>query len=385
MTSQSTSYSVPVELGERSYRILIDHGLLSRTGTVLQEVGCKGKVGVITDRNLARHHLKPLLRSLRRAGFDAVSLILPPGERTKSLRTIARILDTLAQAKFERRSTLVALGGGVIGDLTGFAAAIYLRGIPFVQIPTSLVAQVDSSVGGKTGVDHRLGKNLIGAFHQPRCVIIDLTTLRTLPAREWIAGLAEVIKYGVIADETFFEFLDRDIERILHYDEHAVSMIIKRSCEIKAQVVAEDERESDRRRVLNFGHTIGHALEAISGYRGLVHGEAVGIGMVQEADIARHLGLCGMDVVERIRRLVRAAGLPYDMPNAPFSRLWNAMQSDKKVLHGTVYCVLPSRIGDVAIVPLNRQDCAKWFATVATGRRGPRANARRSARISGRH
>jgi 3-dehydroquinate synthase len=378
MTSQSTSHTVPVELGERSYRILIDRGLLSRTGAVLQEVGCRGKVGVITDRNLARHHLRPLLRSLRHAGFDTVRVILPPGERTKSLGTIARILDTLVQAKFERRSTLVALGGGVIGDLTGFAAAIYLRGIPFVQVPTSLVAQVDSSVGGKTGVDHRLGKNLIGAFHQPRCVLIDTGTLRTLPAREWIAGLAEVIKYGVIADEPFFEFLDRDIERILRYDETAVSRLITRSCEIKAQVVAEDERESDRRRILNFGHTVAHALEAVTGYRGLVHGEAVGIGMVQEADIARHLGLCDADVVERIRRLVRAAGLPYDMPRIPFSRLWTAMLSDKKVVDGTVHCVLPKRIGDVAIVPLRRRDCAKWFAGTNAGRRsGSRAARRR--------
>jgi 3-dehydroquinate synthase len=373
MSGESTPHCVPVHLGERSYRILIGPGLLSRAGTLLEEAGCTGKVGVITDRNLAQHHLRPLLRSLRHAGFDAISVILPPGERTKSLRTIALILDRLVREKFERRSTLVALGGGVIGDLTGFAAAIYLRGIPFVQVPTSLVAQVDSSVGGKTGVDHRLGKNLIGAFHQPRCVLIDTATLRTLPTREWIAGLAEVIKYGVIADDTFFDFLERDIDRILHYEEQAVSRIITRSCEIKAHVVAEDEREADRRRILNFGHTVGHALEAISGYRGLVHGEAVGIGMVQEADIARHLGLCGKEVVDRIRRLVRAAGLPYDMPNVPFSRLWDAMLTDKKVQQGTVYCVLPRRIGDVAIVPLRRQNCAEWFGTLTPERRARRS------------
>jgi 3-dehydroquinate synthase len=373
------SHTVPVVLGERSYRILIDRGLLSRAGTVLQEVGCKGKICVITDKNVARHHLRSLLRSLRQAGFDTASVILPPGERTKSLRTIARILDTLVQARFERRSTLLALGGGVIGDLTGFAAAIYLRGIPFVQVPTSLVAQVDSSVGGKTGVDHRLGKNLIGAFHQPRCVLIDTGTLRTLPAREWTAGLAEVIKYGVIADETFFEFLDRDIEQIRRREEVAVSHIITRSCEIKAQVVTEDERECDRRRSLNFGHTIAHALEAVTGYRRLVHGEAVGIGMVQEADLARYLGLCGVQVVERIRRLVQAAGLPHDMPRIPFMRLWNAMQSDKKVVHGMVHCALPTRIGDVAIVPLLRQDCANWFAGAnAVGRSDPPAARRKS-------
>ncbi|HEX2055564.1 MAG TPA: 3-dehydroquinate synthase [Nitrospiraceae bacterium] len=382
MSGETTSHCVPVQLGERSYRILIGRGLLSRAGTVLQDIGCNGKVGVITDRNLARYHLRPLLRSLRHAGFDSVSVILPPGERTKSLRTIGAILDRLVREKFERRSTLLALGGGVIGDLTGFAAAIYLRGIPFVQVPTTLVAQVDSSVGGKTGIDHRLGKNLIGAFHQPRCVLVDTGTLHTLPAREWIAGLAEVIKYGVIADDAFFDFLDRDIDRILRHEEEAVSRIITRSCEIKAQVVAEDERESDRRRILNFGHTIGHALEAIGGYRGLVHGEAVGIGMVQEADIARHLGSCGKEVVERIRGLVRAAGLPYDMPHVPFPRLWDAMLSDKKVQHGTVYCVLPRRIGEVAIVPLRRQDCADWFATMTPGSRAGTSARRKSKTAS---
>ena len=380
MIGESASHTVPVELGERSYRIIIDRGLLSRTGTILHELGSKGKVGIITDKNLARHYLKPLTRSLVDAGFQPASVILPPGERTKSLRTIERVLDQLVREKFERRSTLLGLGGGVIGDLTGFAAAIYLRGIPFVQVPTSLVAQVDSSVGGKTGVDHRLGKNLIGAFHQPRCVLVDTATLRTLPAREWIAGLAEVIKYGVIADEAFFEFLERNIDRILRHDEDAVSRIITRSCEIKAQVVAEDERESDRRRILNFGHTIAHALETMSGYRGLVHGEAVGIGMVQEADIARHLGLGTSEVVERIRRLMRAAGLPYDMPRMPFARLWDAMQSDKKVLHGTVYCVLPKRIGEVAIVPLQRHDCADWFAGMTAGKRAPRSGGLRKGR-----
>ena len=366
------SHCVSVDLGERAYRIVIGRGLISRVGTLLKELRCKGKVGIVTDKNVARHYLKPATRSIVDAGFQVASVILPPGERTKSLRTVSRILDELVRRRLERQSTLLALGGGVVGDLAGFAAAIYLRGIPFVQIPTSLVAQVDSSVGGKTGVDHQLGKNLIGAFHQPRSVLIDTATLRTLPAREWIAGLAEVIKYGVIDDATFFDFLDRNIERIVHYDEEAVSRVITRSCEIKAQVVAQDERESDRRRILNFGHTIGHALEAASGYRGLVHGEAVAIGMVQEADLARYLGLCGMDVVERIRHIVQAAGLPHALPRISFVKLWSAMQSDKKVLHGTVYCVLPKRIGDVAIVPLDRQACAEWFTGITAAQRAPR-------------
>jgi 3-dehydroquinate synthase len=384
MIGGSSCRTVPVELGERSYRILIGRGLLSDVGTILKQLQRRDKVGVITDKNLARRYLKPVMRSIADAGYQTVAVVLPPGERTKSLRTISRILDELVRRKFERGSTLVALGGGVIGDLTGFAAAIYLRGIPFIQVPTSLVAQVDSSVGGKTGVDHPLGKNLIGAFHQPRSVLADTATLRTLPPREWIAGLAEVIKYGIIADEAFFDFLAYNIARILDHDEDAVLRVITRSCEIKAQVVAEDEQESDRRRVLNFGHTIGHALEALGGYRSLIHGEAVGIGMVQEAEMARHLGLCDRDVVERIRCIVQAAGLPHELPHVSFAKLWNAMQTDKKVAHGTVYCVLPKRIGQVVIVPLDRQDCAKWFAeatTATTGRRTRRTRRRRNAGV----
>jgi 3-dehydroquinate synthase len=252
----------------------------------------------------------------------------------------------------------------VIGDLTGFAAAIYQRGIPFVQVPTTLVAQVDSSVGGKTGVDHPKGKNLIGAFNQPRAVLIDPATLATLPPREWVAGLAEVIKYGVIADGLFFEYLEQHIAPILKLEADPVAQIVKRSCQIKAQVVSEDEREADRRRILNFGHTIGHALESLGGYRGLIHGEAVAIGMVYEADLARHLGYCGQDVVTRLRTLVEAAGLSTRLPRVTFSALWNAMQQDKKVSAGTVYCVVPERIGAVRIVPLARDRTRAWFEAV---------------------
>jgi 3-dehydroquinate synthase len=315
---------------------------------------------------------------------------LPPGERTKTLGTIAKILDALARHKFERQSLLLALGGGVIGDVTGFAAAIYQRGIPFVQVPTTLVAQVDSSVGGKTGVDHRLGKNLIGAFYQPRAVLIDPLTLRTLPRREWVAGLAEVIKYGIIADEEFFAFLEREIHALLKLDEEPVIHAIKRSCEIKAQVVAEDERESDRRRILNYGHTIGHALESLAGYRGLIHGEAVGIGLVQEADLACHMGLCGRDVVERIRSLVQRAGLSEQVSQASFTSLWGAMQHDKKVAGGRVIGVWPLRIGEVVIRPIEQQVCAAWFQSKqgrgsrpSTGRQPGKHPVRRMARARG--
>ncbi len=307
---------VPVTLGERSYDIVLHPGLLATVGDRLSALTTSPKIGVVTDRHVASRYLQGTLRSLRKAGYDPTPIILPPGERTKTLGTIAKILDVLARHKFERQSLLLALGGGVIGDVTGFAAAIYQRGIPFVQVPTTLVAQVDSSVGGKTGVDHRLGKNLIGAFYQPRAVLIDPLTLRTLPRREWIAGLAEVIKYGIIADEEFFAFLEQEIPALLKLEEEPVIHAIKRSCEIKAQVVAADERESDRRRILNYGHTIGHALESLAGYRGLIHGEAVGIGLVQEADLACHMGLCGREVVERIRSLVQRAGLSEQVPQS---------------------------------------------------------------------
>jgi 3-dehydroquinate synthase len=352
---------VPVTLGERSYNIVLHPGLLATVGDRLRGLTTSPKVGVVTDRHVASHYLQGALRSLRKAGYDPTPIILPPGERTKTLGTIAKILDALAKHKFERQSLLLALGGGVIGDMTGFAAAIYQRGIPFVQVPTTLVAQVDSSVGGKTGVDHRLGKNLIGAFYQPRAVLIDPLTLRTLPRREWIAGLAEVIKYGIIADEEFFAFLEQEISALLELKEEPVIHVIKRSCEIKAQVVAADERESDRRRILNYGHTIGHALESLAGYRGLIHGEAVGIGLVQEADLACHMGLCGRDVVERISSLVQCTGLSERVSTTSFTSLWGAMQHDKKVVGARVIGVWPVRIGEVVIRPIERQVCAEWF------------------------
>jgi 3-dehydroquinate synthase len=368
--------TIPVTLGERSYNIVLHPGLLGTVGARLTAFTTSPKIGVVTDKHVASHYLQETLRSLCKAGYDPTPIILPPGERTKTLGTIAKILDVLARQKFERQSLLLALGGGVIGDITGFAAAIYQRGIPFVQVPTTLVAQVDSSVGGKTGVDHRLGKNLIGAFYQPRAVLIDTLTLRTLPRREWIAGLAEVIKYGIIADEEFFAFLEQEMPALLKLEEAPVMHAIKRSCEIKAQVVVEDERESDRRRILNYGHTIGHALESLSGYRGLIHGEAVGIGLVQEADLASHMGLCGRDLVERIRSLVQRAGLSEQVSEASFTSLWGAMQHDKKVIGGEVIGVWPVQIGKVLIRPIERQVCATWFQNKHGRRRRPSSSRR---------
>ena len=375
---------VPVTLGERSYDIVLHSGLLARVGDRLRTLTTSPKIGVVTDRHVASRYLQGTLRSLRKAGYDPTPIILPPGERTKTLGTIAKILDALARHKFERQSLLLALGGGVIGDVTGFAAAIYQRGIPFVQVPTTLVAQVDSSVGGKTGVDHRLGKNLIGAFYQPRAVLIDPLTLRTLPRREWVAGLAEVIKYGIIADEEFFAFLEQEISALLKLEEEPVIHLIKRSCEIKAQVVAADERESDCRRILNYGHTIGHALESLAGYRGLIHGEAVGIGLVQEADLACHMGLCGREVVERIRSLVQRAGLSDQVSQASFTSLWGAMQHDKKVVAGRVIGVWPVRIGEVVIRPIEQEVCAEWFQSKYRRRNRPSGGRQQSKRPVGR-
>jgi 3-dehydroquinate synthase len=359
-----TGQRIPVRLAERSYDIFLEPGSSRTLGDRLKRLVETDRIGIVTDRHVARHYLKPTMDSLKHAGLDPVPIVLSPGERTKTLATVARILDVLAARKFERRSVVVALGGGVIGDLAGFAASIYQRGIPYVQVPTTLVAQVDSSVGGKTGVDHRLGKNLIGAFHQPRAVIIDPFMLHTLPRREWIAGLAEVIKYGVIADEAFFSFLEASMPDLLKLDAQSVMRAVARSCEIKAEVVAADERESDRRRILNYGHTIGHALESLGGYARLIHGEAVGIGLVAEAELSVHLGLCGADVAARIRRLVQAAGLPDRLPSKTlFTGLWGAMQHDKKVVGGTILGVWPVRIGDVVIRPLDQNDCAEWFQT----------------------
>lgn len=374
--TNNSSSSIHVELGARSYSIVIRRDLLQDLGEELKRLKCAGKVGIVTDRNLAKHYLTQVTRRLKMAGYTVVSIVLPAGERTKTLRSIGTVMDALVAARFERSSTLLALGGGVIGDITGFAAAIYQRGIPFVQVPTSLVAQVDSSVGGKTGVDHPKGKNLIGAFNQPRAVFIDPAMLATLPPREWKAGLAEVIKYGVIEDAAFFDYLERNVEAINHLRDDAVTHMVKRSCEIKAQVVSEDEREADRRRILNFGHTIGHALESLGGYRGFIHGEAVAVGMVYEADLARHLGYCREETVARLRSLVKEAGLPDRLPKVAFNALWGAMQQDKKVSAGTIYCVVPERIGAVRIIPLEKSQTRAWFQDVRVRESGERKRAK---------
>ncbi|GKS60445.1 3-dehydroquinate synthase [Nitrospira sp.] len=357
------SISVPVVLGDRSYDITIQSGLLGELGGHLRRLGAKGTVCIVTDRTVGGLYAPTAVRSIRRAGLGAQLVTVPAGERAKSLVWLGRVLDRFVEARLERSSFLVALGGGVVGDLTGFAAASYLRGIPFVQVPTTVVAQVDSSVGGKTGINHPQGKNLIGAFYQPRAVLVDPSTLRTLPLRQRLGGVAEVIKYGVIADQEFFVYLERTMSSVLKMDEDTIAKIIQRSCEIKAEVVASDEREGDRRRILNYGHTIGHALETLGHYRALIHGEAVAIGMVQEAWISHKLGYCRLDVPERILTLVEAAGLPSRLPRCTERQLWDAMQHDKKVVQGQVHGVWPERIGAVRIAPIGRSTFARWYRT----------------------
>ena len=360
-THTSAAQTVRVSLGSRSYNIVIQEKGIRHLGEYLQELGFSGKVGVVTNPALQTLYGSTVRGSLKKQGFTCHDICLPDGERIKTLSSVARIVDELMVQRFERTSVLVALGGGVIGDMTGFAAAIYSRGIPFVQVATSLVAQVDSSVGGKTGVNHPLGKNMIGAFYQPAMVLVDTDTLRTLPNRELIAGLAEVIKYGVIADAAFFRFLEDKIERVLSLDQATIQSVVKRCCEIKAGVVSKDERESGLRRILNYGHTIGHALEFLGRYRKYIHGEAVGIGMVQEAELAHSLGRCSPGTVSRQRELIRRAGLPVEMPQVTFQELWGAMQHDKKVARGHVHCVLPRSIGKVEVKPLEERLVNDWF------------------------
>ncbi|UCE63086.1 MAG: 3-dehydroquinate synthase [Nitrospirota bacterium] len=359
---------VPVSLGDRSYDIIIQEDLLQEAGSCLQQAGLSGRVGVVTNPQIGKLYGRQLSQSLKKAGFPSTVIVIPEGEQAKTLKWASKILDELVTGRFERNDLLLALGGGVIGDITGFAASIYLRGMPFVQMATTLIAQVDSSVGGKTGVNHPLGKNLIGSFYQPRLVLMDTATLRTLPKREWIAGLAEVIKYGMIADRSFFEYLERHMDAILRMETEPIQFLIKRCCEIKASVVGSDERESGLRRILNYGHTIGHALESLGKYKKLIHGEAVGIGMVHEAALSYNLEYCSEEVVHRQRALVRRAGLPDQLPSLKISDLWGAMQHDKKVVKGQVYCVFPKDIGQVAVLPLARTSVTAWYRSSKRGK-----------------
>lgn len=333
-----------VELGSRSYPIHIGQNLLQQAALLVPYLMRK-QVAIVTNTTVAPLYLQVLADALQSSGVSVVPIVLPDGEQYKNSETLNLIYDALLQNRCERRTTLIALGGGVIGDLTGFAAATFLRGVSFIQIPTTLLSQVDSSVGGKTGINHPLGKNMIGAFYQPRLVLADIETLKTLPARELAAGLAEVIKYGLIRNGDFFVWLERNMDKLVALDPAAMSYAIYRSCQNKAEVVAADEHETGERALLNLGHTFGHAIENAMGYGVWLHGEAVAAGTVLAARFSRRLGWISEEDLSRIIHIFEAANLPTTAPDLGVDKYLDLMGLDKKVVDGKIRLVLLKGIG----------------------------------------
>ncbi len=337
-----------VALGDRAYPIHIGSGLLSQVDIILPYLKRKN-VAIVTNTTVAPLYLAKLSQALKDAGVSVLEIILPDGEAHKNTDTLNLIYDALLKNRCERSTTLIALGGGVIGDLTGYAAATYLRGVPFIQIPTTLLSQVDSSVGGKTGINHPLGKNMIGAFYQPKLVLADIDTLQTLPLRELSAGVAEVIKYGLIRDADFFDWLEVNMPKLMALDEAVTSYAIYRSCQNKAEVVAADEHETGERALLNLGHTFGHAIENAMGYGVWLHGEAVAAGTMLAADLSQRLGWINATDFTRIHALLTAAKLPLNAPNLGADKYLNLMANDKKVEDGKIRLVLQQGIGKAVI------------------------------------
>jgi 3-dehydroquinate synthase len=344
-----------VALGERSYDILIGHGLLGEAGTLIKPFLKRDFVAIVTDANVAEAHLATLETALQNVGIETKSITIPAGEASKSYRQLAELCDDLLSAGVERRDHVIALGGGVIGDLAGFAASILRRGVNFIQIPTSLLAQVDSSVGGKTGINSTLGKNLIGAFHQPVLVLADRNVLNTLPMRELAAGYAEVVKYGLLGDREFFTWLDQHVERVMAREPDAITHAVETSCTAKAKIVAEDETETGVRALLNLGHTFGHALEAATGYSSrLLHGESVAIGMVQAFRFSEHLGHCANGTADKVVRHLARAGLPTHVSHIagtlpPPKDMLKLMYQDKKAVGGKLTFILARGVGEAFI------------------------------------
>ena len=341
--------NVRVELGSRTYRIAIGPSLIANLGVECKNLNLGQKCAIVSDSNVSLIYGETVFKSLKSAGFDPVLITIPAGEISKNLSEVQSCYELLAHHRVERKSFIVALGGGVVGDLAGFLAATYLRGVPLVQVPTTLLAQVDSSVGGKVGVNLKAGKNLVGAFYQPRYVACDQSVFATLPDREYKAGLAEVIKYGIIYDRSFFVKIEQNLELLLKRDPVLLSEIVARCCQIKAEIVGQDETETGLRAILNFGHTIGHGLEAISGYGQWLHGEAISIGQIAAARLsARLLGFPQIEV-DRIRSLFSRVGLPTHiaLPASDRRRLLDAMNVDKKVVAGEIKFVLARTIGTV--------------------------------------
>jgi 3-dehydroquinate synthase len=344
--------TVRVDLGERSYSIEIGVDVLGGVGQEVRARTGASRAMVVTVPPVGRRYGPKVMRSLKAAGIKARRFDVPDGERTKNLRQVSSLYDALLDAGADRGTAVVALGGGVVGDLSGFVAATLLRGLPVVQIPTTLLAMVDSSVGGKTGVNVPRGKNLVGAFHQPRLVWIDVSTLRSLPPRQLSAGMSELIKHGAIRDEAFFEWLEANLDRVRSLEPEHLIPALERSCTIKAEVVRRDERESGLRMILNFGHTVGHAVEALKRYRGILHGEAVAIGMAFAAQRSERLGLSPAGTRERLVALLGRAGLPTELPDFPRRAYLQALRVDKKKREARIRFVALRGIGQVEIVPL---------------------------------
>ncbi len=337
-----------VELGSRSYPVFIGQGLLS-SDRVLGKVLTKEKSLVITNKKVGSLYFEELETAIRALGVEVTPLFIEDGEKHKNLETLSFIYDELIRQGYGRQSSIIALGGGVVGDIAGFAAATYQRGVPFIQIPTTLLAQVDSSVGGKTAINHSLGKNMIGAFYQPEAVIIDIGTLSSLPKRQVSSGLAEVIKYGLIRDAEFFSWLDANMHNLTNGQTEALCYAIEKSCSLKAEIVSQDERENGTRALLNFGHTFGHAIEVSGQYTKYLHGEAVAMGSMLALNMSRSMGFLDVSDVEKVRTVLKSAGLPTTPPNLGKSLYLKLMQRDKKVKNGRIRLVLLKDIGEAYI------------------------------------
>jgi 3-dehydroquinate synthase len=342
--------NVDVALGSRSYRIVVAAGALGTVGPRLRELKVGSRAALVSDGAVARLYAKTVMASLESAGFTVATIEVPEGEAAKSLPIAEHCWNKLLAAGLDRTSTVLALGGGAVGDVAGFAAATYMRGINFVQLPTTVLAQVDASIGGKTAIDHPLGKNMIGAFHQPRLVVVDPAVARTLPEREFRSGLAEIVKHGIVLDAEYFVELERDAQPLLTRELAVLERVIGGSCRLKASVVERDEREAELRHVLNYGHTIGHALEATTGYVRFTHGEAVSLGIVAEARLARRLGIASNETVARQERLLEVLGLPVRATAVDVEPVVSAMAHDKKAKDGRIPFVLAPMIGAFRLV-----------------------------------
>lgn len=347
--------TIRVDLGNRSYDILIHNNILPSIGEKIADMGFSGKLGLVSNPLVYSLYGDTVFNALKKAGFDVTLVLIPDGEEFKDYNWAYYILGELLKNGLDRKSALVALGGGVIGDITGFVASTYMRGIGYIQVPTTLLSQVDSSVGGKTGVNHAVGKNMIGTFYQPRLVWIDVNTLKTLPKRQLANGMAEVLKYGVIKDRGFFDYLKANAEGLKSLSDETLIEVVGRSCQIKAEIVSLDERESGIRAILNYGHTVGHAIESISSYRGILHGEAVAVGMCVEAKLATLMAMFNESELLELKDVVKSFDLPVDIPgdmvqHACGDRFLRAVSVDKKAVGGNVKFVLPETIGHVEVI-----------------------------------